>query len=547
MRSARLYKSSRPEKNAPTPPTSTMANAPSLEKTVDQETLFRLALEGMRELFLAQNDMTRLSREVARLEDTLIRLRNPATWYLRVRRGEHVPQTRDRDFSAYVCCDSRMCVLGTLLAPRCDDGTLEPVPAALLLSSRGRVFVYDWDTDGMLLVAPSLSKFADRGLLLCETVYRHPSTERCTHEPADLISVLASCSDGAGLAAVCTTHRYREIVLKTPGRDTSLLRLLGSTDALMKHIPYCLLDQDGIDHFRKFISLTIRCPWYLVGATGRFHERDGFVPDTLILTDMFGVIYGIEHHGRHVYRLADDINMFLRAGTLKRYMSRFDRNYASEGRLEPLPSCHHPHWGYGDGLDFLKARGHQIERRDMEAALRWALCRGIYTTPAFGWENMDQIPLTELWHGMQQVIPPEDSPVKNQDRVTPGPWERRTVDDPDARLFRHVPIQPRNYVLNVSRATLEAADTREDALQLISSAKFVPEETCFRDEDGDSTSDDEVETESVPDLSGRQNWSESDVAADRIAAAIVLREGDLIRYSYFLPSMCPDEWFAYDP
>ncbi|AAK57029.1 T5 [Tupaiid betaherpesvirus 1] len=354
---------------------SSARRAPSdAERRQTARLAFQQTLENLQGLYLCHGSAELLRAYVTANDGLLLRLRNPATWYLMVTPSGAVFETRERqDFSRYLCCGQPepLEMVGVLVI-RLGEITYEMSTCAVYLGGYGRVYVYDWDTDGLFHVASSLRHLAGRGLRDCEPVYRHPLTPYLTTQPAELVrALLEAAASGPGAVAAVAAHYWgRNLVLRTPDREPSPLLLHGSARALSGAFPFVTMTAEAYRGFARYVSERLACPWYVLGAVGSYSSDGLFTARVVVILDVAGAVYGVRAADpRGLCRLADDLPMFFKIGLLKEAeVNRYDRNGRGEGRLEKVPRCFH---GGEARRRALQERGRRLNQQDLRSALDW--------------------------------------------------------------------------------------------------------------------------------------------------------------------------------
>lgn len=511
--------------NAPPP------SPPSGECVASKQEMFQACFRNLKEFFLRQNDLPALEQQVRRDEGDMIRLRNPHTWYLVVRSAEKIPPVRCRDFSRYLCCESRLVTLG-VLAVRKAAGLLEEMPCAMLLSERSNVYVYDWLTDGMFLVAEGLRTLADRGLLDLEAVYRHAATPLATKEPSYLVApMLSLCDDVGGLMEFARRMNGDDVWLRTPGRLSYSLKLLGSVENLRKLSPYAFMTEEQLQGYLEYVTVTIRCPWHVLGAVGLYTARGVFVTNNLVLSDVFGRIYATNGTDGEIYRAADNIKMFFKIGLRKRDNKRFDRNYRGQERLEQKTICSHGRWDDDRDLQYMIERGLRLTPSSMEGAYKHTLRHALDPHSGVHWECLDEISEEDLLCQRKQRIAKQHGSLEAPARIMDGLWIEKDVDDPRAKTFRCPTAKgPRWYMPLQYR--WDSPD--EDKFLALRQESFVEvyegPERKFAEE-------------TVPDLEKDGAWSEIEVMLDRLDAALLVYESGSERMIPTVVNWKPCHWF----
>ncbi|AFK84000.1 B154 [miniopterid betaherpesvirus 1] len=406
----------------------------SSPSTVSDKVSFLVALESFRGLFVRQHDESAIVKYVLQMEDTLIRMRNPANWYLRYKTISKIPALWGRDFNQYMCCKNDMVTLGTMMFER-ESMRFQELKCILLMSSVGQLYLYEWESDGLSMVAQDLCELAERGLCRCESVYRFPGAPQITTDPKDIVDafVAANQSSGRDVSMIAAKHAGRHVFLKTPGRDIECVQLSGNNVQLRRVCPYSDMTNLQFLQFKSYVQDTLCCPWHPLGNVG--DHRDGiFQARSLLLTDTFGVVYAMPLLTCRVIRLADDMRMLFRIGLAKSIdIIRFDRNERGQMRLENDVTC--PHWNRYP-LRSLIENGRPPSADDLTNRLECIFYQTLHDmrpTP----KMLDPIPAEDLQCGLKQVMTLGDVTVESlASFFKNGPWSEEDMKLVYGKNFR---------------------------------------------------------------------------------------------------------------
>lgn len=504
-----------------------------IDVPLHKKSLFQYAFQSLKEFFINQKDHFDLGGIVCAMSGTALRLRNPSTWYLIVRAAHAIPQLKERDFSRYVGRETYMCPLG-VLAVRRDDGVLDQACCALLMDENSQIFVYDWQTDGLLYVAGSLVEFADRGLRDCEAVYRNPLSPYLTTRPEHIVQPLIRfAADPCQLMQFVKQYNGSDITVVTPDQPNEPLKLLGSVQELQMYLPYSLMDDTTFNEFVHYISVMLHCPWFMLGAVGRYSIRGEFIVSEPVVVDAFSVVYVFEQR-KGLYRIADDVSVLFRGGFHKRRNMRFDRNLNSVCRVEKAVDClSYLHSDYRSNF-MLDLRGTAGDHIDMNRAFDWLLQNTDYGN---SWKCRDKIMASELNHDLYQTIPSNRVVLESRPETGWGLWSDPTIYfDVELATFRCPMQQMPDKYLDMKRPSNKAMTAPE------ATAVCTTPFTRAHDQNGDVM----YAVESDPLKDSDEEWDEKEVWEQRLGAAMQLYNMDKVRGIPFVPSLCPRAWYKPD-
>ncbi|AFK83996.1 B150 [miniopterid betaherpesvirus 1] len=410
---------------------------------VSKEVLYVTALESLRGLFEKQHDPAAVRAYVCEKEGMMIRMRNPGSWYLMLRPGTKVPQTNGRDFNRYLCCRESMVVLGIMVLRSGPGLVFEELPCIMLLSSSGCVFIYDWETDGLMPAVPDIARLADQGLCRCESAYRLVGLRRITEHPKDVVQDLldADGSGGRAIARVAAGHAGRDVLLETPRQKTQCLKLAGTPTELRNVSPFALMTDVEMANLRRYLYKTMCCPWYALGNVGRYNSRGTFESGLLIIVDAFGALYAMKLDTCRVMRVADHLNMFFAIGLGKIVdMVRFDRNDRGQMRLEPRVMCPH---GDVRRSRATNAKDRAVTQKDLRAHLDWMLQLPMMKNCVDRrWENIvDTVSAIYLECQLEQVIVPGVAEIEDNLLGGDDLWMEEDIEMTRGKNFR-CPLAP---------------------------------------------------------------------------------------------------------
>ncbi|AEV80520.1 tegument protein US22 [Cercopithecine betaherpesvirus 5] len=451
--------------------------------------VFQRAMSLLQGVFLRQYDSVCLRDYVKKNSGTIIPLRNPSTWFLIFRHSADIPQVEGRQFGPdYMCCDEKLEAVG-ILAVKLPDGDrkrVQETTCVLLVGQYGFVYVYDWDSDGLFQIANSVKELAQYGLIMCESVYRHPQTPFATTEPRHQIEkfLCLDPTDAHAVAKVAEEFHGLNLVIKTPGRsEADPLLLLGSVENLRMVYPFAKMRPGNYEDLISYINQRLCCRWYVLGITGRYAAFGVLLTCGVIVLDECGVCYVLRIDDCDLYRVADSIHMLFKCGFLKlRGMLRFDRGMRGESRLEHAPSC--DHYNRREDLSWCSMLG-TVSRDQLESAYDWltrtSRCYDkIPTSPC--WGRTDLLPTGVLQENQNWCFP--------WNSVTPlaapqhGAWEEHDELTAKVRSFRVFRVS-KGYAPRTLRGDEETEDEYEDTTG----------EEGNEPEENDETADDDNHTQ----------------------------------------------------
>ncbi|QQL09789.1 Ba203 [Baboon cytomegalovirus] len=396
--------------------------------------VFQRAMTMLQGIFLRQYDPVCLRDYVKKHASTMIPLRNPSSWFLIFRCGADIPQVEGRQFGTdYMCCDETLEAVG-ILAVKLPDGDrkrVQETTCVLLIGHYGFVYVYDWDTDGLFQVTNTVKELAQYGLLMCESVYRHPHTPFSTTEPRYQVEkfLCLDPTDARAVANVAEEFRGINLVIKTPGRaEADPLLLLGSVENLREVYPFAKMRPTNFEDLIKYINQRLCCRWYVLGITGRYAAFGVLMTCGVIILDECGVCYALRVDESDLYRIADNIHMLFKCGFLKlRGMLRFDRGMRGEARLERAPGC--DHFNRQEDLSWCSMLG-TVSRQQLDSAHDWltrnSRCYDKVPTSPW-WGRTDLLPTGVLqenqnwcfpWTNVTALAAPQHGGWEDHDEVT---------------------------------------------------------------------------------------------------------------------------------
>lgn len=505
-----------------------------IDVPLHKKSVFQYAFQSFKELFINQKDHFDLERIVRAMSGTAIRLRNPSTWYLIVRSGHAIPQLKERDFCRYAGRETYMCALGVLAVRKDDNNVLEQACCALLMDENSQIFVYDWRTDGLLYVASSLLEFSDRGLRDCEAVYRNPLSPYLTTRPEKVVQgLICLAGDSCQLMQFVKKRNGCDVTVVTPDQPNEPLKLLGSVQQLQMYLPYSLMDDVTFNELVHYISVMLQCPWFVLGAVGKYSHRGEFLVTEPVIVDAFSAVYLFDQR-KGLYRIADDLCVLFRGGFHKRRNMRFDRNLNSVCRVEKTVDC--LSYLYSDYRSnfMLDLRGTSGDHIDMENAFTWLLENTDY---GGGWKCRDKFMASELTHDLYQTIPPSRVVLESRPETNWGLWSDPTIYfDRDLATFRCPMRQVPDKYLNMKRPSNECMNALEATA--VCNTPF----THTREQDGDVMY--AVEPDPLKDT--EEEWDEKEVWEQRLETVMQLYNMDKVRGIPFVPSCCPRTWYRPD-
>nr|QXV67920.1 protein US23 [Panine betaherpesvirus 2] len=315
--------------------------------------------------------------------DQVLSLGVPHNWFLQVRPGSSMPELRDQLLDDVICCAERLIVLGkcvVLVGDRYEETEL-----VLCMGGSTRLYIYEPSQEILLLCAKHLDELARYGLLYTESIYRQPQTPYATRVPHDVVrALLHNCRSPDALAACVGEHHGRDVNFHTPGRHAKTLKLLTNFGCLSECWPFEVAAPCRLAECEMYLSLRLRCRWFLLGAVGAYRPGGFFDVSSLLIFDRFCRFYTVivkTHLDRspttqrlagEVYRLADDLHELFRAGLMKVYVRRrYEHGLRRSARLERNGPC--VHLGEGARLHFTMFDS-GVDR-DYGRQYRW-LCRG---------------------------------------------------------------------------------------------------------------------------------------------------------------------------
>ncbi|QQL09963.1 Ba204 [Baboon cytomegalovirus] len=399
------------------------------------ETYLRV-MGDFRDLFLRQASIDWVRTWVREHIDQVMCLGIPCNWFVHVRPGGHLPELRDQLLDDITCCRERMAVIGKCIV-WVQDRFVE-TELVMCMAGDTKMYIYEPSQDILILAAEHLDELARYGLLHAECVYRQPHTPYATQVPRDVVeALLQSAGDAESLAECVGAHHDQDVNLHTPGRHAETLKLLANFGCLSELWPFEAIDPYHLTECQMYLSLRLRCRWYIMGAVGSYRPGGFFEVSSVIFFDRFGRIYAVivrPYTDRtshvclapgNVYRLADNLSEFFKGGLMKLYVRRRHEHHLRQlARLERGVRCIHLDETYR--LHFT-AFDHGVSR-DFARQYRW-LCRpdrfraDMFTT----WDGWDAF---TIWHSRVMRGDFVDRRRRHENGDEDAPPRRRRMFDP---------------------------------------------------------------------------------------------------------------------
>ncbi|AEV80702.1 protein US23 [Cercopithecine betaherpesvirus 5] len=402
------------------------------------ETFLRV-MSDFRELFLRQANFEGVRLWVREHIDQVMCLGIPSNWFVHVRPGGYMPELRDQLLDDITCCRERMAVIGKCIM-WVRDRFVE-TELILCMAADTKMYIYEPSQDILIMVAEHLDELARYGLLHAECVYRQFHTPYATRVPQDVVMDLLRNADDADTLAQCVgAYHDRDVNLHTPGRHAETLKLLANFGCLSELWPFEAIDPYHLTECQMYLSLRLRCRWYIMGAVGAYRPGGFFEVSSVVFFDRFGRIYAVivkPYTDRtshvclapgNVYRLADHLSEFFKGGLIKLYVRRRHEHHLRQlARLERGVRCIHLDETYR--LHFT-AFDHGVSR-DFARQYRW-LCRpdrfraDMFTT----WDGWDAF---TIWHArvLRGDFVERRRRHENRDEGAPPPRRRALFNPAD--------------------------------------------------------------------------------------------------------------------
>ncbi|APT40077.1 Rh204 [macacine betaherpesvirus 3] len=395
-------------------------------------------MADFKDLFLRQANIDSVRVWVRERIDHVLCLGIPCNWFVHVRPGSHMPELRDQLLDDITCCRERMAVIGKCIM-WVQDRFVE-TELIMCMASDTKMYIYEPSQDILILAAEHLDELARYGLLHAECVYRQFYTPYATRVPHDVVSaMLTQAHDADSLAQCVGAYHNRDVNLHTPGRHADTLKLLANFGCLSDLWPFEAIDPYHLAECQMYLSLRLRCRWYIMGAVGTYRLGGFFEVSSVVIFDRFGRIYTVivrPYTDRtshvclapgNVYRMADTLSEFFKGGLMKLYVRRrHEHHLRTIARLERGVRCIHLDETYR--LHFT-AFDHGVSR-DFVRQYRW-LCRpdrfraDMITT----WDGWDAF---TIWHTrvLRGDFVDRRRPHENRDEGAP-PRRRRALFNPE--------------------------------------------------------------------------------------------------------------------
>lgn len=302
---------------------------------------FLKVMMGFKDFYKTQGDHDAIRDVVKNRAGDRLHLGIPHNWYLELTPSERYEKIKNVDLSGIVCCDEPLVVLGRIVVRNGDE--YEGTELAVCMGNWGRIYVYDIPEDAAVLVAVDLDKLARFGLIHCESIYRTVYVPNCTTVPHTIVAGLMMCHKAEEVAAFCKQQHGTDVSLYTPGYKFLPMKLLGGFHEISKYFPFAAMDFCHVRYCYDAVTDRICCDWYAFAAIGHYAPASMFNIEHVLLIDTFGVIHTLDVSRQQIYRLADDVNMLLKAGLCKSiaFGSRFDRADVGAKRCESRVICPH--------------------------------------------------------------------------------------------------------------------------------------------------------------------------------------------------------------
>lgn len=278
-----------------------------------------------------------------------------------------------------LCCDEGLEPLGSLFWLGEDGDTDQRNESSILffMGPYSRLWCYSVEEDATYLAARDLDELGRRGILHLECLYSArllpviatgPSVARlleAAEDRKDDLSTSAACCAARRVSKAAYDCRYESVSLHTPGERERALYLCGGARGLLTCWPFMSMGDPAFCDLAVFWTQRLCCAWWVLGAVGDYLPTGLFHAETVILMDVFGVMYAFDVATASLYRVAKNLRTFFSCGLLITFYPdrRFQTRRRCAERLDARPSCPHREgnvWdGYSRALDFSNVRNYE--------------------------------------------------------------------------------------------------------------------------------------------------------------------------------------------
>lgn len=304
---------------------------------------FLRVMRDFRDFYLVQDDPAAISRLTRQLDGRRLSLGIPHTWFLEIRPPQRLP-VLPSDAIQRLSPEVQDVIPVGVCVVLCTDGPPKEPGFVVFMGPGSRLYLYDPETETLVLVAAHLDHLARFGLIQCECLYRFEGTPYATRYPEDVVNGLVSRStDFSALSSFIAARSGTDINLHTPARRARCLKLFADRERACEHWPFAAIPSDELQKLWNAVTLRLCCRWVPLGLIGGYRYGGLFHGSYLLVIDIFCSIYAVAVSSGEFIRIADDVCELLKGG-LTRFHAR--RRYQpwelQKRRLDPEPLIAYP-------------------------------------------------------------------------------------------------------------------------------------------------------------------------------------------------------------
>ncbi|AEV80897.1 tegument protein vICA [Saimiriine betaherpesvirus 4] len=240
----------------------------------------------------------------------------------------------------YVCCGEKLYPFGFV----CHRTKQWRYRFIVLLGETGSVYCYDYDEDGVFLVARDVEMLVSEGLRNVDGFYGFSDLVlpaiQCDEYIARLVEVQHNLQAFSRVVEDVGCRMYKVTGHSVIDTHFAIYSTEGMTIQMLTD---STSDRDRLYMYVMSKSAAqIACICDIIGVLGSVSTENVFVVRLFILIDCFGVVYGYNDVFNSVSRLADSFEMFIRilgAKATRNY--RYSSRKSAVMRLEKPPICFH--------------------------------------------------------------------------------------------------------------------------------------------------------------------------------------------------------------
>lgn len=283
--------------------------------------------------------------------------------------------------------------------------------------------------------------------------------------PHGIVAALIMSPKPEDVATLCKQNNGADVSLYTPGYRYLPMKLLGGFHDIAKYFPFLAMDFCHVRYCYDAVTDRICCDWYAFAAVGHYSPAFMFNIEHVLIIDTFGVIHTLDVSRQQIYRLADNIEMLMKAGLCKSiaFGCRHDRGSAGAKRCESRVIC--PHITDNDKT-FRSESAYENEHR-------W-LCRpDRFRSDMRTWDEVDKMALKQAQKKIKMendetLIYYDSSGSDSEEEPSADDGTRRYVWPEESVMTIHPSLKPRvpertlMYMTSANITLQEVESMRED-------------------------------------------------------------------------------------